>query len=142
MTAMLTKNNWLLPSLGALVLWGGWAFLPKLALETLSVSSTIFYEAIGGLLVSGVALCVLKGKLDRNRLGIIITSVASIFSIGALMFYYYAVQLGPVAVISTMGAMYPVVALVMARVFLKDRLNRTQMLAVLMAIASLVLLVN
>lgn len=142
MDALPLKNNWLLPSLGAMVLWGAWAFLPKLALKTLSISSTIFYEAVGGLLISVVFLYVLRGRLDWNQRALAITSVTSCLSIAAILSYYYAIKLGPVAVVSTMAAMYPVIALILARVFLKEQISRVQKIAVAMAAVSLVLLVH
>lgn len=133
-------HNWLLPSLAALVLWGVWAFLPKIALETLSIPSLIFYEQIGELLIVIPILFHLKGKLEKNKQGIAIAACTSFISTIAIAAYYYALQLGPVGTISTLTAMYPVVVLILARIFLKDKINRIQCLAIGLAMVSIYLL--
>ncbi|MBI3441586.1 MAG: DMT family transporter [Proteobacteria bacterium] len=137
-----SRNSWLLPSLATMVLWGGWAFLPKLALKTLSIPSVLFYEAIGNLIVVAILLLILKEKLGRDRQGILIIAGSSWTSILGIMAYYYAIRLGPVAAIVTIGALYPVIVLGLARIFLKEKMNRLQLIAMIMAISSIMLLVK
>lgn len=139
---MITKprNNWLLFSFGTLILWGGWSFLPKMALRTLTPDGVLFYEAIGNIIVTVPVLFFLKGKLERNKKGMIITGCASALNIIGILAYFYALQMGPVAIIVTITAMYPVITLALARVFLGERMNRLQLLAVALALAAIALL--
>ncbi|MFH1158863.1 MAG: DMT family transporter [Pseudomonadota bacterium] len=134
------KNNWLLPSLGALVLWGVSAFLPKLALQRLSLPGVLFYDAVGSMLVAMLILFFMQGKLERDKKGIAIAFCISGISILAAILYYYALRLGPVATIVTITAMTPVVTLILARVFLRDKINRIQLLAIGMAMVAIALL--
>ncbi|MBI3441166.1 MAG: DMT family transporter [Proteobacteria bacterium] len=134
------NNSWLLFSLGTLLFWGGWSFLPKIALQILSPDGLLFYEAVGGLLASLPVLFFLNGKLEKDRKGIIITACTSSLNIVAILAYFYALRLGPVATIVTMTAMYPVITLALARIFLRERMNRLQLLATTMALAAIVLL--
>lgn len=132
---------WLLPAIAAMFVWGLWAFLPKLALQTMQPHSVIFYEAFGSLCISmPVLFFYLKGKLQKDVRALSIISLSSALTVTAIMCYFYALQTGPVAVVVTMTAMYPVISLVLAWIFFKERINKVQMIAVLMAMASILLL--
>jgi bacterial/archaeal transporter family protein len=132
---------WLLPAIGAMLVWGLWAFLPKIALQSMQPHSVIFYEAFGNLCVSmPVFIFHLRGKLQKDALAISVISASSVLTVAAIMCYFYALKHGPVAVVVTMTAMYPVVSLFLARIFFKERLNKIQMVAVVMAMLSILLL--
>ncbi len=140
MTINLKNDLRLLPSLAALVLWGLWAFLPKLALQTMPPQSVIFYEAVGNMLVAMPIFFYLKRRLIKNKKGILLTAFSSGISMVAILAFYYALRLGPVATIVTVTAMYPIVGLTLARIFLKESMNSTQLFAVVMAMAAVGLL--
>ncbi len=134
-------NHWLPPAMGALAVWGLWAFFPKIALQTMQPHSVIFYEAMGNLCVSlPVLIFILKFKLQKDNLAIAITGGSSLLTVCAILSFFFALRHGPVAVIVTMTAMYPMIALILARIFLHERINKIQMAAVAMAMASILLL--
>lgn len=135
-------KGWLVPALGTLVVWGLWAFLPKLAMLTMDVYSVLFYEAIGSLLVILPILLGLKFKIQGSKEAVIITAVAATLTATTLVAYFYALKNGPVAVIVTLTAMYPVVAILLARVFLKEKINPVQCLAIGMAVLAILLLAS
>ena len=134
------RNNWLLPSLGALLLWGVSVFLPKIALQRISSENVLFYSSVGGMFIAVPILFFLRGRLEKDKKGITIAACSSGIGIFSSMLYYYVICLGPVATITTITAMYPVITLILARIFLKDKINRLQFLAICMAIASIALL--
>ena len=134
------EGNWLPPAIAALFVWGFWAFLPKLALQTLPPHTILFYEGLGNLFVVIPILIYQKFRLKSDPKALTMVGVSSSFTALAILAYFYALQNGPVAVIITMTAMYPVISLVMARIFLQERINKVQKVAVLAALASLLLL--
>jgi drug/metabolite transporter (DMT)-like permease len=135
------KASSLFPPLTALVLWGFWAFLPKLAMrQSMEPHSVIFYEALGGLCVTVPLLFSIRGKLVRNKKSIGLVCCASGFSITGVLCYYSALNIGPVATVSTITAMYPVVGVALARIFLKEKMNRLQLVAAGMAMMAIYLL--
>jgi drug/metabolite transporter (DMT)-like permease len=134
------KTNALFPPIAALILWGFWAFLPKLAMQTLEPHAVLLYEAAGGLFVTIPLLFTIKGKLMRDKKGISIIACGSSISIIAILCYYSALRMGPVATVSTIAAMYPIVGVALARIFLKEKMNRTQFFAAGMAMVSIYLL--
>ncbi|MFN7112861.1 MAG: EamA family transporter [Alphaproteobacteria bacterium] len=132
--------SWLWLAIGTLFAWGFWAFLPKLALQSMQPHSVIFYEALGNLFVSVPVFLYLRGRLMWHRRSVPMAALISVMTVGAFMMYFFALKSGPVATIVTLTALYPVVAILLARVFLKEKLNRLQWLAVGCALCAALLL--
>lgn len=131
---------WLLPALAALFIWGFWAFLPKLALQSLDPHSVIFYESFGNMLVALPIFFHLKFKLQKDRKAVSMMAGSAVLTVLAILAYFYALKTGPVAVIVTLTALYPVISVILARIVLKERLNKIQIAAVLMAVSAMLLL--
>ncbi len=136
-----SDKKWIFPAIGAMLVWGFWAFLPKLALQTLQPHSIIFYEAVGNFLVAMPILAYLRFRLHFEKKIVALVGLSSALTALAILAYFIALHNGPVAVVVTMTAMYPVLCLVLARVFLKEKLNRTQFAAIAMSVVALLLLV-
>lgn len=134
--------RWLWFAVGALVTWGFWAFLPKLALKSMQPHSVIFYEALGNLLIAVPVLIYLRGRVMWHRRSVPIAAVLSIMTVSAFMMYFFALKNGPVATIVTLTALYPVIAVLIARVFLGEKLNRLQWAAVCSAVCAALLLAS
>jgi transporter family protein len=138
---MTADRGWLPYALGALFVWGLWAFLPKIALNSMQPHSVIFYESFGNLCVSiPILIFRLRLKLQRDKMALLITGSSSVLTVCAILSYFYALKHGPVAVVVTMTAMYPIISLILARLFLHERVNKVQLLAIAMAMASILLL--
>lgn len=140
MNTLPEQKNWLLPALAALVVWGFWAFLPKLALQTLPPHNVIFYESLGNFIITLPILFYLKFNIKTDRKTVKMVATMSVLTVCAILSYFTALAQGPVAVIATMTAMYPIICLILARVILKERVNTLQKVAILMALSSILLL--
>ncbi len=140
MIAKLKAHSGFLLPLAALVLWGVWSFLPKMAMQSMQPNSVLLYEAAGGVMVALPLLLFIKGGLSRNKKGISLVLFGSSLSIVAIFCYYIALRGGPVATVATITAMYPVVGVALARIFLKEKLTRWQWVAALLAMVSVYLL--
>ena len=135
-----SPTRWIWLAVGALVAWGFWSFLPKLALQSMQPHSVIFYESIGNLITAIPVFIILRGRLTRSRVGISMSAFISAMTVGAFLLYFFALHHGPVATVVTLTALYPIVVLIMARVFLKEKLNKIQMASVALAVCSIYLL--
>src|SRR5688572_30158926 len=91
------RNMWLLPALAALFIWGFWAFLPKLALQSLDPHSVIFYESFGNMLVALPIMFHLKFKLQKDRKAVSMLAGSAVLTVLAILAYFYALKTGPVA---------------------------------------------
>ena len=135
------KASGLLAPLSALLLWGFWAFLPKLAMkQNMEPHSVIFWEALGGWCSILTLFFFIKKPLVRDKKAIGILFCGSTCSLIAILCYYTALKIGPVATVSTITAMYPVIVVALARLFLKEKMNRIQLFAAAMAMVAIYLL--
>lgn len=134
------KHSWFFLSLGALTIWGGWAFLPKIAIQQMSPVSVAFYTAVGDVCFCMMVWVLLKGRLQKNKRAISLEAFASAIALVAEVAYLYALGHGPVATIATITAMYPIVAVVLAWAVLKEKINRRQFAAGCMAMGAIWLL--
>ncbi|MBU6474602.1 MAG: DMT family transporter [Alphaproteobacteria bacterium] len=140
MIARLKAHSGVLLPLAALVLWGIWAFLPKLAMQSMQPHSILFYESFGGAMAVLPLLFFNKGGLVRDKKGVSLLFCGSCLSITGILCYYTALKAGSVATVTTVTAMYPVVVMALARIFLREELNRWQWLAAALAMVSVYLL--
>lgn len=134
------QEYWPLLSIGALLLWGLWAFMPKLALQSMPPQATLFYAAVGDLFVAVPVFFWLRCRLQKDPKTVRITGISSGLTVASMLAFFYALSHGPVAVVATLTAMYPVITVLLARVVLKEKINRMQLIAIVMAMVSIVLL--
>ncbi len=141
---MVTKNSmmnvWLGNALAALLCWGLWAFFPKLSLERISPSSSVFYEACGVMATSLVVVFVLGPGIETDLEGAFYAILTGIFGTIGLYFFFCAIRSGPISVISALTALYPVVTVALALVVLHERLTFRQIVGVLLALLAAALL--
>lgn len=134
------EESWALLALLALALWGGWGFLSKLALQTMQPYSTTFYESAGNFLVSGPVFASLRFRLEKDARGVGISALGAALTTVGILTGLYALQRGSVAVVITMTAMYPLVSVALARVFLHEKISALQGLSLALAVAAVTLL--
>ena len=129
---------WLICSLGAVLCWGLWAFLPKLALKGATPSAVFVVEALGAVAFGALAFFL----ADRvfHPLGALFAFSAGIVGyLGVFLFIRLAKDrhIGPAAAATSL---YPVVTVILSAVFLKERLSLTQLAGVGLALVAVVLI--
>ena len=120
--------------MAALVCWGLWAFFPKLALQRIAPASSVFYEAVGVVLTSVAVVALLGPRLEGNFEGALYAVMTGIFGTIGLYFFFSAVKTGPISVISSLTAMYPVVTVILAILVLHEHLNTRQIIGIILAV--------
>ena len=133
-------KNWFVYSILALVCWGMWAFFPKIAVSYIHPRTAFVYEVLGGLLVGVAALVILDVDLGANVKGIVPSMLTGVAGYLGLFFFLYAVRAGSVTVTSAFTALYPVITIILAMVFLKEKIAPIQWLGVGLAIVSVALI--
>ncbi len=124
---------WFGNALAALLSWGLWAFFPKLSLQRISPASSVFFEACGVMLTSIVVVMLLGPKIEFDFEGILFAVLTGIFGTVGLYFFFCAVKTGPIGVISSLTALYPVVTVALAFIVLHEPLNFRQVLGIVLA---------
>jgi transporter family protein len=133
-------TNWLTPALLAFVIWGFWAFLPKIATQYINPKSVIFYEVIGAIIIGLVALISLDFKVQTEPRGVAIAIIVGALGLGGSFAYVYAIAKGPVGIISVFTALYPIVTVLLAYFVLHEPISAKQAIGICFAIVAIFLL--
>jgi transporter family protein len=133
-------TEWLIPALGTFVFWGLYAFIPKIATEYIGPRSATVYLALGSICVTVLVLFSLNFRPDIHPKGIALAVIAGVFvNLGNLCFLA-AVSRGPVSLVAALTALYPVLAIVLAMVFLNEPINPKQGLGILLSLGAMFLI--
>ena len=132
--------NWLTPALLAFVVWGIWAFFPKIATQYINPKSIIFYEVIGAIIIGLVALISLDFKVQSDPRGVALAIIVGALGLGGSFAYVYAIAKGPVGIISIFTALYPILTIILAYFILHEPVTVKQGIGICFAIAAIFLL--
>lgn len=133
-------KEWLIPSVGAVVCWAGWAFLPKIALQNLDPKSILIYEVLGGLALALIILVSLNYQLELDLRAGGIAFTSGVLNILGVLCYLHAISKGKIAVVSTISALYPLIVIILSWLILQESLNSKQFLGVGFGILAIILL--
>lgn len=131
---------WLPAATAAFLCWGVWAFLPKLTTRYIDPKSAIVYEALGGLVIAAVVLVMIGFKPATDGRGVGLALVTGILGVAGAMAYLYAMQKGPVILISTITALYPIMAIALAGLVLDEPVSLRQWMGIALGLAAMILI--
>jgi len=132
-------KEWTLPAFGAFVLWGLWAFIPKITVRYISPKSALVYEVLGAILVASIVFYSLEFRPDMHPTGIALGVATGLLGFLGALCYLYAVSKGPVSLIVTLTALYPVISILLAVFFLHESITLRQGVGILFALAAMFL---
>ena len=130
---------WILPTAVTFVCWGLWSFLPKITTKYIDPKSAIVYEVIGGIVLSLFVLGFMNFRLETHPKGIALAGMAGLVGFVGALCFLYAVSKGPVSIIAPLSALYPIVSIVCAVLFLHETLTIKQCVGIVFALISVVL---
>ncbi|UCG12425.1 MAG: EamA family transporter [Deltaproteobacteria bacterium] len=133
-------RGWLLNSIMALVCFGLWAFLPKVSVRYISPKSALIYEVMGGVLVAIIVFGTISKGIDYDLRGITPAFITGIIGYLGMLFFLNAVNMGKVSIIASLTAVYPVIAIILAVIFLKEKMSLTQYIGIFLAVTGVILL--
>ena len=133
-------KEWLLPTLGAFVLWGLWSFIPKITTKYISPKSAILFEVLGGMLIAIIVLFSLKFKPDIHPKGVLLAITTGILGFAGALCFLYAASRGPISLIALLSALYPVIAIVLAMIFLNESVSIKQGLGIVLGLGAMILI--
>ncbi len=137
---------WLFWSLATIVLWGTWGLVSKIASAGVDayVNQLLYTVGLAPLLVF-VAWTVHRERPTEERSG----RAAGIFwafltgilgGVGNIAFFEAMVKGGKASVVAPVTALFPMITVVLALLFLKERLGRTQWVGLALAFVAIYLL--
>jgi len=137
---------WLLWSLASIVLWGTWGLVSKIASTGVDayVNQLLYTAGLAPLLVF-VAWTVHKQrnteKRDGHGWGVFWAFLTGILGgVGNIFFFQALVTGGKASVVAPVTALFPMVTVLLALIFLRERLGRKQWAGLALAFVAIYLL--
>lgn len=131
---------WLPAALAALVCFGLWGFFPKLAVAYLDHRSVLVYQTLGGLLVGLLVLFSLKLSPAFHPRGLLFALLTGLAGVGGTLFYLAAAERGKISLVVSITALYPLITIVLAALFLKEPLTLKHLAGMICALVAILLL--
>jgi transporter family protein len=132
-------KEWIFPTIGAIFLWGFWGFLPKLTTRYLEPNSAIVFEVGGSLVLGAIVLIGLQFRPQIHPIGIPLAMTTGLLGAGGAFCFLQAVMRGPVTLVATLSALYPVVTIGLAYFFLHEAITFQQAVGIGLAVLSVIL---
>lgn len=127
--------------LAVIVLWGLWGFLGKLAVQKIGIQSS-FWNALALILIITFFLLFSHQltPIKENPSGILLAILAGICSGFASIIFYILLGQKPVGLLVATTALYPLITLILAIIFLKESLTLATGIGFILALIALFLL--
>jgi len=132
---------WIPPALVALSIWGVTAFLPKILLQRLQPLQMIVFSSIFFFLTACAVQLFHLNDFHYDKTGVIVAVATGACGSFGQIFYLEALRRGPVTYVSMISSLYPLVATLLAFLFLREPLTIKQTLSIALGIGAIVLLV-
>lgn len=133
-------TNWLPAAFLSLLSFGLWGFFTKLAVVHIDSRSALIYQTLGVVVIGVIALSLVNFKPATDTKGLIyavLTGVA--YGVGCL-FYFVAASKGKIVTVVTLTALYPLITIALAYLLLKEAVTLKQVIGILMALMSILLM--
>ncbi len=133
--------KWLVYSVLTLLLWGGWGVLGKVVGDDLSPSESQAFSTLGLLpLIAVLGLRKSAACSPRLTRGLIFGFLSGLLAGAGNIAYYHALSVGGAAsTVTPLTALYPVVTILLAVLFLREKVSRIQIAGIAGALGSIYL---
>ncbi|MEW6520217.1 MAG: EamA family transporter [Thermodesulfobacteriota bacterium] len=133
-------ENWLLSALLAMIIYGFWGFFPKIAVTYISPQSALVYEVGGAMLVGLLTLFFIRFQLQFHPTGSLFAVLTGIAGMIGTLFFFAAAQKGKIAIVVGLTALYPLITVILAVIFLREPLTLKQVMGLILACGAILLL--
>jgi len=132
--------KWLVYSILTLLLWGAWGVLGKVLAKPLTPAETQAFSTLG--LVPLIAVVAFRKKPEtgpRVARGVAIGFVSGLLAGFGNIAFYHALKISGAATVTPLTALYPIVTILLAVVFLREKLSAVQVAGIVVALVSIYL---
>lgn len=131
---------WLWYALLGIFWWGLWGFLSKVGSDAATPLQMQILFTLGMLPVAAGMLFATRGKFDRDRAGVSYGLLSGIATGLGTLGYFAALRQQDASVVTPLTGVFPILTVVLAFAVLRERLNKVQMVGMLLALSSIVIL--
>ena len=133
-------DNWFSAALLSLVIYGFWGFFPKIAVTYISPQSALVFEVAGAILIGLLVLFLIDFHPDLHPIGILFAMLTGVAGMLGTLCFFAAASRGKISVVVSMTALYPVISILLAAVFLREPITAKQILGIIVALFAIALL--
>jgi transporter family protein len=135
------KEKWFWYSIASAFCWAGFAISARFGSTELPANMMQFVAAFG-FLAFGIVLFATRGfRLESNKRGALYGTIAGVLLAAGGLALYAAYRGGSnTAVVTTATSLYPMFTVVLAVLFLRERITVRQSVGMLFAVAAIVIL--
>jgi transporter family protein len=135
------KRSWFWYSIAASLCWTGWAVTARLGSKEIPPTTMQFVSAFGFLLVSLVIVGVQRPQLKQSLRGNSYALISGLLlGMGGIALYGAYRAGNDASVVTATTSLYPVATVLLAVTFLREQINKLQLLGVCFAVAAILLL--
>lgn len=132
--------NWLTLSLIAMMCWGVWSLLTKVAFDHFNWYQVLITTSLVSILTSLLLYFHFRPAFNIHSPGFFYAVFAGVASSIAVVAFYMALSRGKATIIVPLTALYPVVTIILSRLFLHERTTLLQSLGIALAIIAILLI--
>ena len=131
--------GWLVLALATVVLWTGWSFLGKLALESAGPMQATLLFGVASLLAAAGSLALGGRELSWSFSALWLTAVSAALGGIGLVTFYLALDRGKASLVAPVVGMYPAIVALLSVLLLSERLSTVQAVGIGLAVLGVVL---
>lgn len=137
---MLKIADWLIYALCCSLLYGFWGFFSKLATQYIDYNTAFVYEAVGAILATlFIIIRTNNFSLQGDLRGIIFALLVGFCGTAASLLFLIAIGKGPVTSVISITSIYPIVAVLLSFIFLKESITLYQTIALFLAVIAVIM---
>ena len=133
-------RSWLVYALISLVLYGFWGFFPKLSVRDIDPLSALLYEIVGACFIGLVVLFSIGPGLQFTPNGFWFAFLTGVSGMVGTLFFFKAAKWGPISVVVSLTALYPLIAITLAAIFLREPITLRQLMGMGLALIAIFLM--
>jgi len=123
--------------------WGLWGFLAKVGMQALGKFPHMMYTYMVGFILLA---CIVSFLIFTNRLeislspGLVYPLIAGVSMVVGTIAFFTALERAPLSIVSPLVALYPLLIVILAVIFLHEHLKMIHMVGIGFALAAVFLL--
>ena len=132
--------RWLVYAIIALPWWGIFGFLGKVGSDRISPSQMQIFFTLGMIPVALVCAIRLRFRIATEKLGVGYSLLMGIIAALGSLAFFAAMKSGNASLIAPATSLYPALTVILAVIFLKEKLNKVQFIGLILALVAIVIL--
>ncbi|MEJ7616159.1 MAG: EamA family transporter [Pyrinomonadaceae bacterium] len=139
-TKSLRTPTWLVYALLCIFWWGTWGFLSKLGSDRVQPHQLQFLFTFGLIPPVIIACFQLGGKVETDLRGSLYGILNGVISGLGMLAFYAALAQGQASIVGPVTALFPLLTILLALMFLRERINRVQGAGMILALVAILIL--